>query len=52
VGESGIPGFLLAVGMSGNGVILAPDTGRILANYIVDGEKDPLLEKFKLNRFK
>lgn len=52
VGESGVPGFLLAVGMSGNGVILAPDTGRILANYIVKGEKDPLLEKFRLDRFK
>jgi len=52
VGESGVPGFFLAVGMSGNGVILAPDTGRILANYIIKGETDPLLEKFRLNRFK
>lgn len=52
VGESGVPGLLLAVGMSGNGVILAPDTGRILTNYIIKGETDPLLEKFRLNRFK
>jgi len=52
VGESGVPGFLLAVGWSGNGVILAPDTGRILANYIVEGEIDPLLERFRLERFK
>jgi glycine/D-amino acid oxidase-like deaminating enzyme len=52
LGESGVPGFLLAIGMSGNGVILGPDTGRALANYIAKDEKDPLLEKFKLGRFK
>ena len=52
VGESGVPGFLLAIGMSGNGVILAPDTARILANYLAKGEKDPLLEKLRLDRFK
>ena len=52
VGESGVPGLLLAVGMSGNGVILAPDTGRILTNYIVKGEGDPLLDSFSLDRFK
>jgi len=51
VGESGVPGFLHAIGMSGNGVILAPDTGRILANYIVNGVMDPLMYRFRLNRF-
>jgi len=52
VGESGIEGFLLATGMSGNGVILAPDTGRILTNYILKDEMDPLLKKFRPDRFK
>jgi glycine/D-amino acid oxidase-like deaminating enzyme len=52
VGESGVSGFLLATGMSGNGVILAPDTGRILTKYILEGETDPLLETFRLERFK
>jgi len=51
VGESTVPGFLLAVGPSGNGVILAPTIGPILAKYIATGKKDPLLEKFRLDRF-
>ena len=51
VGESEVEGFLLATGMTGNGVILAPDTGRILANYIMKDEWDPLLDKFNPNRF-
>jgi glycine/D-amino acid oxidase-like deaminating enzyme len=52
VGESGVEGVLLATGMSGNGVILAPDTGRILTNYIMDDTWDPLLDKFNPKRFK
>jgi glycine/D-amino acid oxidase-like deaminating enzyme len=51
VGKSGVEGFLLATGMSGNGVILAPDTGRILTNYIMKGDWDPLLDKFNPSRF-
>jgi len=52
VGESGVEGLLLAVGMSGNGVILAPDIGRILTNYIIKDKWDTLLEKFNPSRFK
>ena len=51
VGESTVTRFLLAVGPSGNGIILAPTVGPILAKYISTGEKDPLLERFRLNRF-
>ena len=51
VGESEIEGLLLATGMSGNGVILAPDTGRILTNYIMKDEWDTLLDKFNPSRF-
>ena len=50
VGESSVLGYLLAVGPSGNGEILAPTIGPILAKYIATGERDPLLEKFKLGR--
>jgi len=52
VGESGVEGVLLATGMSGNGVILAPDTGKILSNYIMNNTWDPLLNKFNPKRFK
>ena len=52
VGESDVEGFLVATGMSGNGVILAPDTGRILSNYIMKDEGDPLLDSFNPSRFK
>ena len=51
IGESPISGFLLAVGPSGNGVILAPGVGDALARYIAIGEKSVLIEKFKLDRF-
>ncbi|MFC1804070.1 NAD(P)/FAD-dependent oxidoreductase, partial [Thermoproteota archaeon] len=51
VGETEIPGYIIATGMSGNGVILAPDTGRILTNLIVNDEDDPLLERFRPDRF-
>ncbi len=52
VGESDVEGFLVATGMSGNGVILAPDTGRILTNHIMKDEWDPLLDSFNPSRFK
>ncbi len=52
VGETEVEGFLVAAGMSGNGVILAPDTGRILTNYIMKDKWDPLLCKFDPGRFK
>jgi glycine/D-amino acid oxidase-like deaminating enzyme len=52
VGETDVEGFLVATGMSGNGVILAPDTGRILTNYILKDEWDPLLDSFNPSRFK
>jgi glycine/D-amino acid oxidase-like deaminating enzyme len=51
LGESGIPGFLLANGPSGNGVILAPGIGQELSTYIATGEKGHLLQTCKLERF-
>lgn len=51
LGESGIPGFLLANGPSGNGVILAPGIGQELSKYIATGEKGHLLQTCPLQRF-
>lgn len=51
VGETEIEGYIVATGMSGNGVILAPDTARILTNLILYDKGDPLLERFRPNRF-
>jgi len=51
LGESGFPGFLLANGPSGNGVILAPGIGQELSRYIATGEKGHLLQTCGLSRF-
>jgi glycine/D-amino acid oxidase-like deaminating enzyme len=52
VGDSPIAGYLLAVGAGGNGVILAPTIGQMLAKYIGTGEKDQLLDTFGYSRLK
>jgi sarcosine oxidase subunit beta len=36
----GVPGFFLANGFSGHGVMHSPATGRILADLIVNGQSD------------
>jgi len=51
LGDTPIEGFLLAVGCGGNGVIEAPAIGMDLAKYIATGEKSPLIERLKLERF-
>jgi glycine/D-amino acid oxidase-like deaminating enzyme len=51
IGETDVHGYMVATGMSGNGVILAPDTARILTNLILNDEGDPLLERFRPDRF-
>lgn len=48
----GVPGLLLAVGMSGHGITHAPAVGRVLAELILDGEATSLpLEPFRADRF-
>ena len=37
---AGVPGFFLANGFSGHGVMHAPATGKILADLILDGKTD------------
>ena len=52
VGSSPMPGFILAVGAGGNGVILAPAIGQSIARYVATGERDKWLMKFEYARFK
>ena len=48
----GVPGLLLAVGMSGHGITHAPAVGRVLAERIVHGAAASLpLEPFRADRF-
>jgi len=51
LGDTPIEGYLLSVGFGGNGVIEAPAAGIDLARYIATGEKSPLIERLKLERF-
>lgn len=51
LGDTPIEGYMLAIGCGGNGVIEGPAIGRDMARYIATGEKPPLVEQFKLDRF-
>ncbi len=51
LGESSVPGYLLAVGAGGNGVIEAPTIGRDLAAYIMTGDTSWYLERLPFSRF-
>ncbi len=51
LGESSVPGYLLAVGAGGNGVIEAPTIGRDLAQYIMTGDTSWYLERLPFSRF-
>jgi sarcosine oxidase subunit beta len=48
LGESTVPGFFLANGFSGHGVMHAPATGKILSDLILTGETD-LIDASLLN---
>ena len=48
----GIKGFYLATGHSGDGISLAPITGKLLAELILDGETSLDMDPFSLSRFK
>ena len=48
----GIKGFFLATGHSGDGVSLAPITGKVMAELILDGETSLDITPFSLSRFK
>lgn len=49
----GVPGFFMAAGHEGDGICLAPATGKLVADLIVDGATEvPAAESFDVNRFK
>ena len=46
-----LPGFYLACGYSGHGLMISPKVGKMMADLIAKSRKDPLLENFALRRF-
>lgn len=46
-----LPGLVYAVGHYRNGVLLAPITGKLIADLVIDGRVDPALEIFRPDRF-
>ena len=51
VGDTAVEGYLVAIGGSGNGVILAPTIGRDLAKYIMTEEKAWIVKTLAPERF-
>ncbi len=51
IGDTPMPGYLLAAGAGGNGVIEAPTIGRDMARFVMTGEKSWYLERLPLTRF-
>ena len=52
IGESArVSGTVLALGHYRNGILLAPITGRAVAEMILDGRRDPFLDPFSPSRF-
>lgn len=52
VGPSGVlPNLIYATGHFRNGILLAPLTARLVADVLVDGKHDPVLEKLRPQRF-
>lgn len=51
-GVEGLEGFIIATGHGGDGVALAPATGKLIAELIVDGRPSISLKAFSYSRFK
>lgn len=51
VDRSPVDGFVLACGMSGYGVTLGPAIGKLMATWLVDGDRPALLDDLGLGRF-
>jgi len=47
----GVKGFVIAAGHEGDGIALAPVTGTMVSEYIVEGKSSIPLEAFNLRRF-
>jgi len=48
----GVKGFYMATGHAGDGVCLAPITGKLVSELVLDGETSMDIEPFSLYRFK
>lgn len=48
---AGLSGFVMAAGHEGDGIALAPITGEIIAELIVDNKTSFPIEEYELNRF-
>jgi sarcosine oxidase subunit beta len=48
----GVKGFYMATGHSGDGICLAPITGRLMSELVLDGETSMDISPFSLYRFK
>lgn len=48
----GLRGLVMAAGHEGDGIALAPITGKLIAEYIVSGTTSPPLDKLNISRFK
>ncbi len=46
------PGLFAAIGHYRNGILLAPATAQLLAEFVVGGERPPALERFAVDRFR
>jgi glycine oxidase len=52
LGETGVPGLILATGHHRNGILLTPLTARTLADLVMTGETDKDIAAFGLDRFR
>ncbi len=48
----GVKGFYIATGHAGDGICLAPITGKLMSELVLDGETSMDIEPFSLYRFK
>jgi sarcosine oxidase subunit beta len=48
----GVKGFYMATGHAGDGICLAPITGKLISELVLDGETSMDIEPFSLYRFK
>jgi len=51
LGPTPTTGIVLATGHHRNGVLLAPITARVIADYLVNGTVDKIIKPFSINRF-
>lgn len=52
LGNTGVPGLILATGHHRNGILLTPVTARAIADLVLTGETDGAIAAFGLDRFR